>query len=47
VLTLRGRLPTYYLKQMALAAVAAVEGVRRIDDRVEVAARTAGPAQRP
>jgi hypothetical protein len=39
VLTLRGRLPSYYLKQVALAAVATVEGVRRIDDRVEIAGR--------
>jgi hypothetical protein len=37
VLTVRGRLPSYYLKQVALAEVAAVEGVRRIDDQVQVA----------
>jgi osmotically-inducible protein OsmY len=36
VLTLRGRLPTYYLKQVALTAVAVVEGVERIDDQIEV-----------
>jgi hypothetical protein len=41
VLTLRGRLPSYHLKQVALAAVATVEGVRRIDDQVLVAARSA------
>jgi hypothetical protein len=35
-LTLRGRLPSYYLKQVALAVVATVEGVRRIDDQIEV-----------
>jgi osmotically-inducible protein OsmY len=38
VLTLRGRLPTFYLKQVALAAVALVEGVERIDDQIEVVA---------
>lgn len=38
VLTLRGRLPSYFLKQVALAVVAAFEGVERIDDRVEVVA---------
>jgi osmotically-inducible protein OsmY len=37
VLTLRGRVPSYYLKQVALAVVAAVEGVEHIDDQVEVA----------
>jgi hypothetical protein len=37
VLTLHGRLPSYYLKQVALAVVATVEGVARIDDQVEVA----------
>jgi osmotically-inducible protein OsmY len=36
VLTLRGHLPTYYLKQVALTAVAAVEGVERIDDQIEI-----------
>ena len=35
-LTLRGRLPTYYLKQIALAAVVCVEGVQRVLDRLEV-----------
>jgi hypothetical protein len=38
VLTLRGRLPSYYLKQVALAVVTTVEGVERIDDQIEVAA---------
>jgi hypothetical protein len=54
VLTLRGRLPSYYLKQIALAVVATVEGVERIDDQVEVAAHAAisasselRPARRP
>src|SRR5690242_16624450 len=36
VLTLRGRLPSYCLRQVALAAVALVEGVQRIDDQIEV-----------
>jgi osmotically-inducible protein OsmY len=36
VLTLRGRLPSYYLKQVAQAVVAAVEGVEHIDNQIEV-----------
>jgi CheY-like chemotaxis protein len=36
VLTLRGSLPNYYLKQMARVAVANVEGVERINDEIEV-----------
>jgi osmotically-inducible protein OsmY len=36
ILTLRGRLPTYYLKQMAQAAVARVEGLGRIVNEIEV-----------
>ncbi|ODT98648.1 MAG: hypothetical protein ABS79_05555 [Planctomycetes bacterium SCN 63-9] len=36
-LWLRGRLPTYYLKQMAQAIVAQVEGVRRVINHIEVA----------
>jgi len=36
VLTLRGRLPSYYLKQMAQAMVADVEGVAAIDNQIEV-----------
>ena len=36
VLTVRGLLPSYYLKQVALATVATVAGVERIDDRVEI-----------
>jgi hypothetical protein len=38
VLTLQGRVPTYYLKQLAQASVADVPGVVEIDNRVEVAA---------
>jgi hypothetical protein len=41
VLTLRGRLPSYYLKQVAQAVVATVEGVQHIDNRIEVVARAA------
>jgi osmotically-inducible protein OsmY len=38
ILTLRGRVPTYYLKQLAQAAVANVEGVVQIDNQIEVSA---------
>ncbi len=37
VLTLRGRVPSYYLKQVAQAAVSRANGVRRIENRIEVA----------
>ena len=36
VLTLRGRVPTFYLKQMAQSVLANIEGVDRIDNRVDV-----------
>jgi len=36
VLVLSGCLPSYYLKQIAQAAVAQIEGVERIDNRIEV-----------
>jgi osmotically-inducible protein OsmY len=36
VLTLRGHLPTYYLKQIAQMIVAQVEGVKHIDNQIEV-----------
>lgn len=36
VLLLRGRVPTYYLKQLALAAVAGVAGVHRVVDLIDV-----------
>jgi len=36
VLTLRGCLPTYYLKQVAQAVVARVEGVRQVVNDIEV-----------
>jgi osmotically-inducible protein OsmY len=36
VLTLRGCLPTYYLKQIAQTAVARLDGVERIVNDIEV-----------
>ena len=36
VLVLRGCLPSYYLKQIAQAAVASLEGVHRIDNQIQV-----------
>jgi hypothetical protein len=36
VLVLSGCLPSYYLKQVAQTVVAQVEGVRRIDNRIQV-----------
>jgi osmotically-inducible protein OsmY len=36
VLVLRGCLPTYYLKQIAQEAVAALEGVEHIDNQIQV-----------
>lgn len=36
VLVLRGCVETYYLKQVALAAVAHLEGVERIDNQIRV-----------
>lgn len=36
MLTLRGRLPNFYTKQVALSLVADIEGVEEITDRVEV-----------
>lgn len=36
VMTLRGCLPTYYLKQVAQAVVAQVDGVRQIVNEIEV-----------
>jgi osmotically-inducible protein OsmY len=38
VLTLRGRLPSYYLKQVAQETVARIDGVQRIDNQIEVSA---------
>jgi osmotically-inducible protein OsmY len=36
VLTLRGCLPTYYLSQMAQAAVGPVTGIQRVVNEIEV-----------
>lgn len=36
VLTVTGRVPSYYLKQVAIKAVRAADGVTRIEDRIEV-----------
>ena len=36
VLTISGRLPSFYLKQVAHKAVHHLDGVRRLDDRIEV-----------
>jgi osmotically-inducible protein OsmY len=38
VLSLRGRVPSQYLKQVAQAIAAAVEGVHRVDNQIEVVA---------
>jgi osmotically-inducible protein OsmY len=38
IVRLRGSLPTYYLKQVAQATVAEVDGVRRIINRIVVVA---------
>lgn len=36
VVILRGRLPRYYLKQVAHAAIRAISGVHRIHDELEI-----------
>jgi len=36
VLLLQGRVPTYYLKQIAQTVVARVPGVERVDNRIQV-----------
>jgi osmotically-inducible protein OsmY len=41
VLTLRGCLPSYYLKQVAQEAVVATEGVERVENYIEVASSAA------
>ncbi len=38
VLSLRGRVPSQYLKQVAQTIAAAVEGVHRVENRIEVVA---------
>jgi osmotically-inducible protein OsmY len=45
VLTLRGRLPTYYLKQRAQEAVAGIGGVERVANEIEVAAADRGSSE--
>jgi osmotically-inducible protein OsmY len=36
VLTLRGIVSTYYLKQIAQEAVATLDGIERVDNRIDV-----------
>jgi len=36
VLTLGGRLPSFHLKQVAQSAVQGIEGVQRVENRIEV-----------
>ena len=38
MLVIRGRVPTFYLKQLLQDALKQIEGVRRIDNRVDVVA---------
>jgi hypothetical protein len=38
VLVVSGRVPTFYLKQLLQDALKKLEGVRRVDNRVDVAA---------
>lgn len=49
VLRLSGSLPSHYLKQVALARVAGVEGVRTIVNEIEVLSRVGmeRPSDRP
>ena len=47
VLTLRGRLPSYYLKQMAQTAVAHLDGVQQVVNRIEVRPEGRRRAGRP
>jgi hypothetical protein len=44
VVYLRGRVPSYYLKQLAQAGAGEVEGVRRVVNRIEVTAATRSAA---
>lgn len=41
VLSLRGRVPSYYLKQVAQTLICQVEGVGQVNNRLEVAAPAA------
>lgn len=36
VISIRGRVPTYFLKQMAQAAVSRIRGVRRVNNLISV-----------
>jgi osmotically-inducible protein OsmY len=45
VLVLRGCLPSYYLKQVAQEVVARLEGVRRIDNQIQVVTPADPPTQ--
>ncbi len=36
VLTVRGSLPSFYLKQVLIAHLLRVDGVRRIDDQIDI-----------
>ena len=40
ILTLRGRVPTFYLKQILQTLLARVDGVRSIDNQVDVSSAT-------
>jgi osmotically-inducible protein OsmY len=44
VLTLTGRLPSYYLKQLAQVAVAGVAGVEQVVNQIEVVPALREPA---
>jgi len=43
VLVLRGCVQTYYLKQVAQSAVARLDGVKRIDNQIQVVTLASGP----
>ena len=47
VLTLHGRLPTYYLKQVLQTMLANVDGVTRIENQVDVVSSTGLSSVRP
>jgi hypothetical protein len=40
VLIIRGRVPSFYLKQVLQTALREVDGVRQVDNRVQVASPT-------
>jgi hypothetical protein len=47
ILLLRGRVPSFYLKQILQTWLAKVDGVRRIDNQVDVASSTGLSSVRP